>query len=180
VLYDSSARVFVGGQQVPGASAHISNNVTITLDIGYDITKDIALSLMLGVPAKPTVTGEGTLAPLGELGKVRFGPAVLSGYYRWPALGGIRPYTGLGAAYAVVFQNFDAAVTQLKVHNGWGFVLQGGVEYKLTDRFDLFVDYKKIWISLDADGLLNGATSATARAKLDPTLVSAGLKFHFP
>jgi len=180
VFYDSSARIVVNGQEIPGASASVSNNVTVTFDIGYDLTENFALSLMLGVPAKPTFTGEGAIASLGELGKVLFGPAVLSGYYRWPSFAGIRPYTGAGVAYAVVFKNFDAAVTQVNVHNGWGFALQGGAEYKLNDRFDLFVDYKKIWISLNADGLINGVVPATARAKLDPTLISAGLKFHFP
>jgi outer membrane protein len=180
VIYDSSATIATNGQTIPGATATVSNNVTVSFDLGYDITRDIALSVMGGVPAKPTATGEGTVAALGELGKVLYGPATFTGYYRFPNWGGIRPYAGLGAAYAIVFKNYDAAVMQLRVHNGWGFVLQAGAEYKLNNKFDLFVDYKKIWISLDADGLISGAPPVTARVKLDPSIVSAGIKFRFP
>jgi outer membrane protein len=179
-IYDTRATIAANGQTIPGATAIVSNNVTVLFDVGYDVTRDFALSLMGGVPVKPTVTGEGTIAASGELGKILYGPAIFTGYYRFADWGGIRPYAGLGAAYTIIFKNYDAAVTELRVNNGFGFVLQAGVEYKLNNEFDLFVDYKKIWISLDADGLIGGALPVTARVQLDPSIVSAGIKFHFP
>ncbi len=122
---------------MPGATAKVSNNVTPMFDIGYDIKKNISVSLMGGVPVKPIITGKGTVASLGELGKVRYGPAIFTAYYHLPKRGAFRPYVGGGAAYAIILKEHDGAVSQLKVHNNWGFVLQAGAEYELGKKLTL-------------------------------------------
>ena len=178
-FYHSSATIATNGQVLPGATAEASNNLSLTFDIGYDITKNISASVMFGVPPKPHITGEGTVGSLGVLGKVRYGPAVFTGYYRFPKVGRFRPYLGGGVAYAMIFKEFDGSVTQLGVHNNWGSVLQGGAEYKLNKKFDLFVDFKEVWLAVDAHGQLGGDVPVKARVKLNPSLVSVGLKFYF-
>lgn len=178
-FYHSSATIATNGQVLPGATAEASNNLTLTFDIGYDITKNISASVMSGVPPKPHVTGEGAVGSLGVLGKVRYGPVMFTGYYRFPKVGRFRPYLGGGAVYAIIFKEFDGSVTQLDVHNNWGYVLKGGAEYKLNKKFDLFVDFKEVWLSVNARGQLNGNVPVRARVKLDPSLVSVGIKFYF-
>jgi outer membrane protein len=178
-FYHSSATIATSGQVLPGATAEASNNLTLSFDIGYDITKNITASVTVGVPPKPHITGEGTVASLGVLGKVRYGPAFFTGYYRFPKVGRFRPYLGGGAAYAMIFKEFDGSVTQLGVHNNWGSVLQGGAEYKLNKKFDLFLDFKEVWLAVDAHGQLSGDVPVKARVKLNPSLVSVGLKFYF-
>jgi outer membrane protein len=134
---------------------------------------------MVGVPPRPTVTGEGTVTSLGALGRVRYGPAILTGAYRLATGGALRPYVGAGAAYAIIVKDHDAAVSQLDVHNNWGFVLQAGAEYRLNKALDLFADFKRLWLAVDADGLLAGGVPVKARVTLNPSLVSAGIKFRF-
>jgi outer membrane protein len=134
---------------------------------------------MVGVPPTPTVTGQGTVTSLGALGRVRYGPAILTAGYRVPTGGAFRPYVGTGAAYAIIVKNHDAAVSQLDVHNNWGFVLQGGAEYRLNRTWDVFADFKQLWLAVDADGLLAGGVPVKARVTLNPFLVSAGIKFRF-
>src|SRR5262245_29283354 len=82
-FYHSSAAVEIQGQASPGASATVSDNVSITVDAGLQVTENFSAQLMLGIPPKPTITGEGTIASFGELGKVRYGPAILTGLYRF-------------------------------------------------------------------------------------------------
>jgi outer membrane protein W len=55
--------------------------------------------------------------------------------------------------------------------------MQAGAEYNLRG-WNLFLDYKYVWISVDADGSLGNAP-VTARVKLNPSLFSAGFKFRF-
>lgn len=179
VAYHSGATIATNGQVIPGGTAKVSNNVTVTIDVGYDITKNISASLVVGVPPKPIITGKGAVSSLGELGKVRYGPAIFTGYYRFRKWGALRPYAGAGAAYVIIFKEFDAAVSQLKVHNNWGLVLQAGAEYQLSKKLDLFVDFKELWVAVNAQGLLAGGVPVKARVRLNPTLVSAGIKFHF-
>jgi outer membrane protein len=178
-FYHSSATIATNGQLLPGATATVSNNQTATVDVGYDITKNLFALLMVGVPPKPTVTGEGTVTSLGALGRVRYGPAILTGGYRVATGGALRPYVGAGAAYAIIVKNHDATVSLLDVHNNWGFVLQAGAEYRLNRAWDLFADVKQLWLAVDADGLLAGGVPVKARVTLNPSLVSAGIKFRF-
>jgi len=178
VPYHSSARIATNGETVSGGTAQASNNMTVTFDAGYEITKNISASVTLGIPPKPHITGEGAVANLGMLGKVRYGPAFFTGQYRFPKIGPFRPYVGGGAAYAIIFKDFDGSVKQLKVNNNWGSVLQGGVEYEVNSKYTLFVDFKEVWLAVNAHGVLSDGTNVKARVKLNPSLVTVGIKFH--
>ena len=96
-IYHSGATFAAGGAAIPGASAIVSNNVSVTFDVGYDVTKNISAQLMAGIPPKPTISGQGTVTALGELGAVRYGPAILSGLYKVRRFGTFQPYVGVGA-----------------------------------------------------------------------------------
>lgn len=178
--YHSSATIATNGQILPGSTAEASNNMSVTFDLGFEITKDISVSVMSGIPVKPHVTGEGTAAPLGILGKVRYGPMIFTGQYRFPKVGRFRPYAGGGAAYAIIFKNFDGSVKDLKVHNNWGSVIQAGTEYEVNSKYTFFVDFKEVWLAVNANGVLSDGTNVQARVKLNPSLVTVGIKFHLP
>ena len=178
--YHSSATIATNGQLLSRGTAEASNNVSMTFDLGYQITDIISVSVMSGIPVKPHVTGEGAAAPLGILGKVRYGPAIFSGQYRLPKIGRIRPYVGGGAAYAIIFKNFDGSVKNLRVNNNWGSVVQGGAEYEVNSKYTLFFDFKEVWLAVNAHGVLSDGTAVKARINLNPSLVTVGIKFHLP
>ena len=180
VPYHSSATIATNGQLLSGGTAKASNNMTLTFDLGCEITKNFSVSMTSGIPPKPHITGEGAAASLGMLGKVRYGPAFFTGYYRFPKTGPFRPYVGGGAAYAIIFKEFDGSVKNLQVHNNWGSVLQGGVEYELNSKYTLFIDFKEVWLAVNAHGVLSDGTNVKARVKLNPSLVTVGIKFHLP
>ena len=178
--YHSSATIATNGQLLSGGTAKVSNNMSVTFDLGYEISRNFSVSVTSGIPVKPHVTGEGTAASLGILGKVRYGPMILGGQYRFPKIGGFRPYVGGGAAYAIIFKNFDGSVKDLKVHNNWGSVIQGGAEYEVNSKYTLFVDFKQVWLAVNADGVLSDGTGVKARVKLNPSLATVGIKFYLP
>jgi outer membrane protein len=177
-IYHSSATIATEAGAIPGATAHVSNSETATLEVGYDVTSNAYLVFLAGVPPKPTISGEGSVQALGKLGEIRYGPAILSAGYRLPAFGYIQPYVGAGAAYAIIFRNYDAAVTDLRVHNHFGSAVQAGADFRINDTLAVFVDVKQLWLSVNANGSLNGEIPVTARVKLNPTLISAGIKFR--
>jgi len=177
-LYDSYATFATAGELIPGASAHARDNITGIFDFGYDITSDFAVMLMSGIPPRTAVEGRGTVAPLGTLGAVRLGPIFLTGIYRLPQWDGFRPYVGAGFAHAFILKDYDGSVTHLKVHDNSGFALQAGVEYRWSESWGVFVDYKRLWLHLDADGLL-GTVPVTARVTLNPNLISVGVRYQF-
>ena len=178
--YHSSATFATNGQLLSGGSAKVSNNMGVSFDLGCDIAKNISVSVTSGIPVKPHVTGQGAAAPLGILGKARYGSMLFTSQYRFPKIGRFRPYAGGGAAYAIIFKNFDGSVKDLKVHNNWGSVLQGGTEYEVNSKYTFFVDFKEVWLAVNADGVLTDGTGVKARVKLNPSLITVGIKFRLP
>ena len=178
-IYHSSATFATGGATIPGASAQVSNNETVTFDTGYDITRNVSTQLMLGIPPRPTISGQGTVGKLGELGAIRYGPGILTGLYRVRRWRDFQPYVGPGVVYAIFLKDHDASVSDLHVANNFGAALEAGAEYKVGRRWSVFGDYKEIWLGVDAHGLIGGAVPVTAHVPLNPSLVSAGVKFRF-
>jgi outer membrane protein len=178
-IYHPRATIATSGQTIPGATATVSNNVTLMFDLGYDITKAFSIQIMGGIPPKPTVTAERTVASLGDLGAVRYGPVFFTGTYHVPLWRGWQPYVGAGAVYAIILDDHDYAVSDLVVLNNFGFALQGGVECSIANTLELFVDFKEAWLAVDAHGKLAGGVPVTARVILDPSVVAVGLKFRF-
>jgi outer membrane protein len=177
-IYHSSATIATSAGVLPGATVTLNNNVTVGFDVGYDINKHLTATLALGIPPKPTITGKGSVTALGALGRVRYGPAIVTLSYRARLGNSFEVYAGPGTGYAIILKEHDAAVSQLDVHNNWGFVLQAGVERRFSRRWDLYADFKYVWLDVDADGFLAGGVPVTARVKLDPLLVSVGFKFR--
>jgi outer membrane protein len=178
-IYNSSARISTNAGMIPGASANVTNNTTVLFDLGYDPTPNTYIMFMAGIPPKPDINGTGSVSQLGKLGAVRYGPAILTAGYRIPIPGKLQPYVGAGIAYAIILHSNGDAVSSLNVHNNFGYALQTGVEYALTQKWQAFVDVKQLWLSVNADGLLGGLIPVSAKVKLDPTIVSAGIKFRF-
>jgi outer membrane protein len=177
-LFDSGARITTDGSIIPGSSAGVTDSNTVIFDIGYDLSERVALMFMGGIPPTAKVIGRGSVASFEELGKVRFGPAVLSGIYRLPEWHGFRGYIGGGGAHLFILKAYDRSVTELKVHDSWGPVIQGGVEYRLSRKWEFFADYKHVWLKVNVEGFLAGEP-VRARVTLNPDLISTGIKFHF-
>jgi|SRR3954465_12749841 outer membrane protein len=178
-FYHSSAEIATSGQLLPGASANVTDNATVTLDFGYSISDNVSALLMVGVPPRPLINGRGTVAALGQLGDVRYGPVILTGRYSVRESSSFRPYVGAGVAYAIILKNYDASVSHLDVHNHFGFALQTGAEFSVVPNWEIFADFKRLWLAVNAQGMLAGGVPVEAHVTLNPSLVSAGVKVRY-
>ena len=176
--YNSDAKITTRGTVIPGSTVDVTDSTTLIIDVGYDVSNDVSVMLTGGIPPSADVVGDGSISAFGKLGHVRFGPAILTAVYRLPEWQGFRPYAGAGGAHLFILKTDDGFLKDLKVHDGNGFVLQAGVEYRLSRRWELFADYKHIWLNVHASGFLAGEP-VRARVTLNPDLISAGIKFHF-
>jgi outer membrane protein len=176
LLFDANAQVYSGSAVLPGASVRIPGNGTLITEFGYRWRR-LGVSLTGGIPPLASVKGAGTLAPLGELGKIRYGPTVLTMHYHVGGLGRWEPYVGGGAVLLLVFDNRDGAVSRLKVDNHWGGAVQAGVEYKVAQRLSLYLDFKKAALKTNATAVL-GNTPIRANIRLNPAVVSGGLSLR--
>lgn len=186
VSFSPSAKVSVAGADVPGAKVKAANNTTLAFEVGYALTDRWTARLALGIPPTATLRSDGSLTafspPLtGTLGKVKYGPAVLSATYRLIDTGPIRPYIGAGINYTVVLSTPDGDLNQLDAKSAWGRVLQAGFDVPLNDRWTVFLDFRKIWVKTTATGVVNALGGAPVRAEvaLDPLITHLGVGYRF-
>lgn len=181
VGFSTRADVSVAGSPVPGGSASASSNTTLGLEIANELSSRWTARLLLGVPPETTLSGTGTLAGAGELGKVTYAPAVLSMTFNLLEGGSFRPYLGAGLNYTMVFKSKDAFITQLDVKNAFAPVAQAGVEFTLSPDWTLSVDARKIYLKTKADGILPAMGNAAAHAdvRLNPLVVFAAVGRRF-
>lgn len=178
VNFSSSAVVKVGGGVVPGASANADTNYTLAVEIGRNLTPNWAVGLTLGLPPTAKLYGTGSAAPLGELGRAEYGPAVLSLQYQFNDLGAWHPYLGLGVNRTTILDAPDGALKSLNVDSAWGSVVQAGAEYDINQKIFAFIDLKKIFLKTNATGTLGGAP-VQARVTLNPLITTIGLGWRF-
>jgi outer membrane protein len=177
VVPNDGSTVYAGGARVVGGKTDISNTLVPTVDITYYFTPNIAAELILGVTPH-NAKGAGTLAGLGKLGSTWLLPPTLTLQYHFTGFGAFKPYVGAGVNYTVFFSNKDNALTNFRVKDSFGGVLQIGFDYMLTRNWGLNVDVKKLFLRPTATGLL-GLTPVRAKLDLDPWIISTGVTYKF-
>ena len=178
ILFNSSGKVSLGGQRVAGADVKLSDNATAIFEGEYYFRRDISLSLTVGVPPTLSATGEGTLAPLGKLGSVEYGPGAVLAKYHFGGLGRLQPYLAGGATRMLIFGQTDGAITNLKIHPAWGGAVQGGADYMLDPHWGVFASVSHLFLQTHGEGSFSGLP-VQAKIALDPNVVIGGLTYRF-
>lgn len=178
VFTNESADVSVGGAPVPGGSVSMADNPTVTFDVSYFMTPNLAVNVYAGYPPRAHIKGAGSLAAAGTLASANYGPLTVSGEYHFSDFGAFRPYVGVGVTYAVFLNVDDAALSDVRVDNAFGPALKLGLDYDISEHWTLHGYVQQIWLSTDVSAKIGGAP-ASARVTIDPTVVGVGLGYRF-
>jgi outer membrane protein len=178
ILFNSSGKLKLGGAPLAGADLKLSDNATAIVEGEYYFRRDLSVSLTVGVPPTLTATGKGSLAPLGKLGSVEYGPGAVLAKYHFDQFGRFQPYLAAGATRMLIFSDSDAAITQLKVHPAWGGAVQGGADYMLSPHWGVFASVSHLFLRTHGEGNFSGLP-VTAKIALDPNIVIGGLTFRY-
>lgn len=181
VKFSTKADVQANGAPVVGGDAAASSNTTLGMELAYDITPRWTGRFLIGVPPTTTLTGTGTLALAGELGKVNYGPAALTATFNLLDAGPVRPYIGAGINYTIVFKSKDAFIANLEVKSAFGSVIQLGADFPLDDGWSIGLDARKIFVKTKVDGVLPalGGAKVHAVVRLNPLVVFASVGRRF-
>ncbi|WP_024280381.1 OmpW family protein [Xanthobacter sp. 126] len=163
-----------------GSDLTYSSSVVPELDISYYFTKNIAAELILGVTPH-NIYGAGTLAGLGQVGKVWLLPPTLTLQYHFTDFGPFKPYIGAGVNYTAFFsqESTNPAFSSLKVNDAWGLALQVGFDWMIDRHWGFNVDVKKIFLQPDFMLQTVGGAYLQGGADLNPWIFGTGVTYRF-
>ena len=170
---------------VPTGSVTVDDAIVPELDFTYFFTNNIAAELILAT-SPHDIDGAGALSALGEIADTMALPPTLTLQYHLAPGAKIRPYVGAGINWTVFYSedsstSLNAALggaTDVSLDDSFGWAVQAGVDFDLTDRVFLNLDVKYVDIdttaTLDTGGVLNAVD-----VEIDPIIFGVGLGMRF-
>jgi outer membrane protein len=160
-----------------GGDVDIDNCISAELDLTYFIDSNWAVELMAGT-TRHSVKAEGTAAGDVDLGSVWLLPPTLTLQYHLPVTESVDLYVGAGGNYTVFYDDDlpRGIVRDIDYDNAFGFVMQAGIDFNLTEQWVLNLDVKKILLKTDVD-LNNRAIKADV--VIDPWIFGVGVGYRF-
>jgi len=153
-----------------GLGLTVNNKTIPEVDISYFFSPNLAAELILTVPQKQTVSGNGS-----AIGSFKHLPPTLLLQYHFTGLQGFKPYVGAGINYTDISKvNILSGAATLDSHS-WGGALQAGVDFPIDKNWSINLDVKKIYIKSDV--YVGGASVGTL--KLNPLAASVGIGYRF-
>ncbi len=172
----------------PGTTVDIGPDTKPTLAIGRMLTDNWSVEVPIAFGFKHSITGQGGIAGVGEIGTVKALPISAFGQYRFlePAAR-FRPYVMLGLTYAKFYGEEGSAAldalnpinppggTKLKVDSKFALTPGLGVTAMLTERW--FVDLQYAHSFLKTTTTLSSGQRIDTRLNPDVYSVRVGMQY---
>ncbi|MGJ7916348.1 OmpW/AlkL family protein [Massilia sp. LXY-6] len=178
----------ISAPALPNSLGDVSKDTQPVAVITYGLTDNISVETAVGTPYKHKLYGAGAITGTGQLGTVEALPAIALLQYRFfDPSSRIRPYVGLGLAYAM-FQKETGSfgmtaltnpgggtATTFSIDNKWTYAGQLGLQYNVNEKWFANASYIKTRLRTD----LHFSTGQHQHVKLDPDsfILSVGYKF---
>lgn len=172
----------------PGTTVNIGPDTQPTLAVGRMITDNWSVEVPIGFGFKHSITGDGGIAGVGEIGTVKALPISVFAQYRFmEPTARFRPYVMLGLTYAHFYDERGSAAlnalipnnppggTQLKVDSKFGLTPGLGVTAMLTERW--YVDLQYAHSFLKTTTTLSSGQHIDTRLNPDVYRLSVGVQY---
>ena len=117
---------------------------------------------------------------ISNLGYAQIDPVTALLQWHMVEHGAFRPYLGAGAGH-VILRNINrsaGAISGVRFKDPTGFVVDGGLELRLSRRFSIAGDARYTPIETHARATFTG-TGTSAQIAVKPLVVATGIAFHF-
>lgn len=154
----------------------VNSNAQVGLTATYMVTDNIGVELLAATPFSHEIKLGNTL-----VGKTKhLPPSLYAQYYFLDKNSSARPYIGAGVNYTTFFGEKEIlnGVTDLKLKDSWGGMVNVGVDIKVADNLFLNTALYYAKIKTTANFKLAG-TERSQKVTLDPTVFFVGLGYRF-
>ncbi|KGQ35480.1 membrane protein [Gallibacterium anatis] len=154
----------------------VNSNAQLGLTGTYMITDNLGVELLAATPFSHEIKlGGSTIAKTKHLP-----PSLYLQYYFLNADAPARPYVGAGINYTTFFSEQEKldGLSNLKLKDSWGPVVNAGIDINLTDK--LFLNTSVWWAKIKTKATFDlGGQPQEARVTLAPTIFFVGLGYRF-
>lgn len=185
----------IAGFESGSTGVTVDNNSQLGITIDYKMTNNWTLELVAATPFTHEIHGAGVLAGM-KIGETKHLPPTLLAQYHFDiGSDNVKPFVGFGLNYTTFFEDkvSNELVTtlgalgvttagdhvDLALSDSFGYALQAGLNWKLTDEWGVHVMVSKMDIDTDADVRLNGTTIERVAVEIDPTVAMVGVRYTF-
>lgn len=170
---------------VPTGSVTVDDAIVPELDFTYFFTNNIGAELILAT-SPHDIGGAGALSALGEIADTMALPPTLTLQYHFAPNAKMRPYVGAGINWTVFYSEDPSTslntalggATDVSLDDSFGWAVQAGVDFDITERVFLNLDVKYVDIdttaTLDTGGVFNNVD-----VEIDPLIFGVGLGMRF-
>lgn len=158
----------VGTGPVPGTGIEVDDATNLAGTIGYMLTDNWGLELLLALPFEHDLTPNdvlsGVLGSADTIATTKQLPPVLSLNYHFMPKNSWRPYVGAGINYTIFFDEQTtgalegAGYTDLELDDSLGLALQAGIDVDITKKW--FVNATVRWMDISTEAKITGASGA--------------------
>lgn len=180
--YRTTGRASILGTSVEDAKIAFGGETLGLIEGGWRVNPSWSVSILSGLPPTASLYGQGAFADYGLLRRVSYATVVGGLQYHPFGLGRFDPYVGIGLDYTYIRRTYGGSLSELRVSNGLGPVLQAGVEMRISDRISLYADIRKVWLSFESNGSIPspiGQLPVRVHVDPDPITTSFGLSYRF-
>ena len=154
----------------------VGSNVRPTITGEYFLKDNLGLEVLAALPFQHDIN----VAGVGKVGSTKHLPPTVSLQYHF-GQGKVRPFVGLGVNYTTFFSTkTEGAIagTNLDLSDSWGLAGHVGIDFKISEKGALRVDYRTI--DIDTKVKLNGANLGTRNTvNIDPSVYGIAYVFAF-
>lgn len=176
-------------------SISVDENTQLGLNFVYFYDRNWAVEILAATPYTHDVTindpqgiSEGIFGVNVDgvtLGEATHLPPTISALYYFDIISNIKPYVGLGINYTIFFdEKFKAApkslgFNDLELEGSFGFSVQVGVDYQLTNNWHVNASARYIDIDTTANFNIGDSIQGSAEIDVDPMVYSVMLGYKF-
>lgn len=154
----------------------VGNNARPTVTAEYFLKDNLGIEVLAALPFQHDIDVVG----VGKVGSTKHLPPTVSLQYHF-GQGKVRPFVGLGVNYTTFFSTkTEGAIagTNLDLSDSWGLAGHVGIDFKISEKGALRVDYRTI--DIDTKVKLNGANLGTRNTvNIDPSVYGIAYVFAF-
>jgi outer membrane protein len=156
----------------------VDSAASLSINVGYMLTKNVALDILGALPFKHDIQGEGALEGLGKIGETKHLPPTVSLQYHFSPKASVRPFVGAGINYTTFFEDKHTGALEgspLTLDDSWGLAVQAGVDFDINKKWFASADVRYINIETTA----TSGTAGTFDVKINPWVVGISVGTTF-